>query len=346
MTTKYFAAFLLAACACPAHALQIYCISDPGFLYYALQATSDGGATSDDDTLVKIAAGTYSYAGAEYSYNNTKGHSLDIEGGYDSTCTTQSSAAGTTVLDGGNAFPALSVGSTGNVTIRRVTFEHGFLHGGDGGGVNLYLNASGGVAPTFLFENNQVLRNSSDYGAGGLIAFGQGTIRIVGNLMARNSAPFAAAVSVQLDAPSVVDFVNNTVANNVATGASTEVVQLGTSGASGTVMNNVVYGNTGAYDIYLYSTTMFAFSYNDYHTINGTPASSAHEFDVDPKFVSTLADNFRLDSTSPLLGAGGTPPPGSFPLTDLDGHPRTFAGKIDLGAFQYGDGIFVSGFDR
>lgn len=340
------AALSLAAVAGPAHALQIYCVSDPGFLYYALQAISDGGATSNDDALVKIAAGTYSYAGAEYSYNNTKGYSLDIEGGYDATCTTQSTAAGTTVLDGGNTFPALSVGSTGNVTIRRVTFEHGFLHGGDGGGVNLYLNASSGVAPTFLFESNQVLRSSSDYGVGGLIAFGKGTIRIVGNLIAHNSAPFAGAVSTQMDAGSVVEFVNNTVANNVATGAGSQVIQLGASGAAGSVMNNVVYGNTSSYDIQIYSVTMFAFSYNDYHTIDGSPASSTNEFDVDPKFINSGLDNFRLSSTSTLLGAGGTPPPGDFPLTDLDGHPRTFAGKIDPGAFQFGDGIFMSGFDR
>jgi hypothetical protein len=347
MNVKYCVALLLAAVAGRADALQIYCVNDGDFLGYVLQATSDGGATSNDDTLIKIATGTYSDSGNEYGYHNTKGHSLVIEGGYDAACTTRiTTAASATILDGGSALPVLNVRSTGNVTIRYLTFQHGVIHGADGGGVSLDVDASSGVGPTFLFENNQVLRNSSDYGVGGLIVFGKGTIRIVGNLFAHNSAPFAGAVSVQMDSGSVVDFVNNTVANNIETVTGNQLIQLGTSGVAGLVTNNLVYGNSGTYDIQVYSATMLAFSYNDYHTINGSPASRAHEFDVNPKFVNAGLDNFHLSSTSTLLGVGALPPSADFPLTDLDGHPRTFAGKIDLGAYQFGDGIFLSGFDR
>lgn len=349
MTIRYLtlAAFVLASFCGSADAYTVYCVNDGGFLYYALQAASDGGATGNDDTVVKIATGTYSYSGAEYGYTNTNGHTLLIEGGYDQNCTKQTTTDATaTILDGASARPALAIHSTSNVTIRYLTFQHGFLHGGDGGGVNLYLDGSSGVDPTFLFVNNQVIANSSDYGVGGLIAFGQGTIRIVGNLFTHNSAPFAAAVSSQMDAGSVVDFVNNTVANNVATGAGNQIIQLGASGVAGSVVNNIIYNNTASYDFQIYSTTMFAFSYNNYHTIDGSPASSSNEFDVDPKFVNSLGNDFHLAATSTLLGAGATPPPGDFPLTDLNGHPRTFAGKIDLGAYQSGDGIFTYGFDR
>jgi hypothetical protein len=87
------------------------------------------------------------------------------------------------------------------------------------------------------------------------------------------------------------------------------------------------------------------FVHNDYTSITGTqaPGSSGNLIGIDPRFVA--ADDFRLRSTSPLLRAGTPAPAGGLPVTDIEGHPRSVTGQVDLGAFENVDFIFANGFD-
>jgi hypothetical protein len=113
------------------------------------------------------------------------------------------------------------------------------------------------------------------------------------------------------------------------------------------VSNTISYGNhgTGAYDFYLYGFEKVDFVHNDYTSITGTqaPGGGGNFIAVDPKFVS--ADDFHLRSTSPLLGAGTLTPAGGLPAMDIEGHARSFAGQVDLGAYENIDFIFANGFD-
>jgi hypothetical protein len=63
---------------------------------------------------------------------------------------------------------------------------------------------------------------------------------------------------------------------------------------------------------------------------------------VDPQFVNLGTGNFRLQSTSPAIGAVSLTPAWN---NDLDGNPRLVGGSIDLGAFEHqGANLIRDGF--
>lgn len=188
--------------------------------------------------------------------------------------------------------------------------------------------------------------NVDGFGTGGLTIFGNGTAYIENNLFVGNSAPAAAALSTSLTVGTVY-ITNNTITGNTNTGSNNMITAIGGAGATGHVSNTISYGNhgTGAYDFYLYGFEKVDFVHNDYTTITGAPApgGSGNLIGVDPQFVAV--DDFHLRSTSPLLQAGTLTPAGGLPVIDLEGHPRSFAGHVDLGAFENVDYIFANGFD-
>jgi hypothetical protein len=57
---------------------------------------------------------------------------------------------------------------------------------------------------------------------------------------------------------------------------------------------------------------------------------------IDPDFISPSGSDFRLSDFSPCINAGISDTAGlSLPLTDFNGYPRIFDGRIDIGAFEY-----------
>jgi hypothetical protein len=113
------------------------------------------------------------------------------------------------------------------------------------------------------------------------------------------------------------------------------------------VSNTISYANsgTGAYDFYLYGFETVEFVHNYYTTISGVPApsSTGNLSGVDPQFAG--ASDFHLKDTSPLLRAGTLTPAGGLPAADIEGHVRSIAGYVDLGAFENVDVIYANGFD-
>jgi len=65
----------------------------------------------------------------------------------------------------------------------------------------------------------------------------------------------------------------------------------------------------------------------------GTTGNDRHSHFADPHFVDPAKDNFHLQAGSPALAAGTTENISTGEL-DLDGSPRTNAGKIDIGCYQ------------
>ena len=61
-----------------------------------------------------------------------------------------------------------------------------------------------------------------------------------------------------------------------------------------------------------------------------------------PKFVDTLANNFRLLPCSPAVDAGNNSIVSTFEISnDLDGNPRIYRDTVDLGAYETQDSCFI-----
>jgi hypothetical protein len=329
-----------AVCAAPELA-AVHCAHDAAELAGFLSDVSNGGTANGHDNVIRLVAGTFAANGATFSFNSHSGFALTLDGGYDFNCITQDLTPGKTVLDGGGPGPGavevLSLQSSGDVTVSRLTIQHGFKAGSsNGGGAGIYLANASAIA---VFDDNQVLNNSTDYAAGGLSIFGTGTVHIDGNLFAGNSAPSVAAVFADMNAGSMVYLNNNTITGNINSTVGPAVSALGPAGH---VANNISYANTGSYDFYLYANGTIGFVDNDYHSISGTPAAGGHgNVDVNPLFAGI--GNYRLAADSPLRASGTASAAGSLPAADLDGHAFPLAGKVDVGAWN--ETLFADGFD-
>jgi hypothetical protein len=334
------AALCIAAAGVPAGAgATTWCVSTAGDLRAKLLVAASNG----EDDVIRLVRGNYLTGGSGFSFNSTQAFALTINGGFDASCTTGSQDARDTVLDGGGASQVLAINGPGSIAIRHLTIRNGLRSGSSGGG----LQMTGSLATSQVVLAACILRdNTSDYAVGGAIIDGEGEIHVDGNLVTGNSAPNNGVLYLYGGTTTSVYMTNNTIAGNSASGAAPTMVFINyRNGAvpSSYLANNVFWGNTGGTDLQLYDGRTLL-DHNDYAAIAGTPAAgSGGNLGVDPQFAA--AGNFHLSATSPLLGAGTLAPAGGLSTMDLEGNPRTYAGAVDLGAYERGDVIFADDFE-
>ena|GEM_PF-1843918 len=328
-----------------------YCIHNAAELQSALVDVGNLGIANGHANTLLLTSGTF-VAAPTFFVNQTSGFEIDISGGYDATCTTQDRTPGATQLDGGGVTQVLSVQTNGIFSLTHITIQNGLHNGSAGGGAQIYLappQPSTNPNAVVTLDDNIVRNNATTYASGGLTVYGKGTLHFDNNLFVGNTAPNAAAWAISLGQDSVVYVSNNTMTGNTNTGAPTStgpptssINSGGTIGAY--LVNNISYANTGAYDFYIGVNTAQLFN-NVYTALSGLVAasSSGNVIGIDPQFVG--AGDYHLQTTSPLLDIGLLSVPGGLPAQDIEGHSRTFANKIDLGAYQHGDGIFANGFE-
>jgi hypothetical protein len=330
-----------------AHA-NTYCAHTPAEFQSALDEAGAGGATNNQDNTIHLVNGTFLTSGAPFQFGSLSSFALTIDGGYNSTCTTQNLTPGITILDGGMLTRVISLQTKGDITVRHLTIQNGNYSGSAGGGAIIALNGATADAIA-IFDSNVVRNNFDGYGGGsGLSLFGNGTAFVENSLFTGNSGPTVAAFSVSITVGTFY-LTNNTITNNTDTYPSgSSITSLGASTATGYVSNTISYGNSGPSlsDFYMYGFENVVFVNNDYTTIDGAPAagSAGNFISVDPRFAS--ASDSHLKSTSPLLRAGTLTPTGGLPATDIEGHPRSVAGHVDLGAYENTDFIFANGFEK
>jgi len=324
---------------------KTYCAHNASELQAALTDAGSAGTSNNQDNTIQVTSGTFTASAGSFNFGTVSGFALTLEGGYDSTCSSQNLAPGISVLDGASLNRVLSIQTNGDITVRHLTIQNAYFEGSAGGGAAIALN-SANAGEIAVFDSNVVRDNIDTFGTGGLTIFGNGTAYIENNLFVGNSAPAAAALSTAINV-GLVYITNNTITGNTNTGNNNMITAIGGAEASGQVSNTISYGNhgTGTYDFNLYGFEKVNFVHNDYTSITGAqaPGSSGNLIGVDPQFVA--ADNFHLRSTSPLLRAGTLTPAGGLPAMDIEGHPRSVAGHVDLGAFENVDFIFANGFD-
>jgi hypothetical protein len=74
--------------------------------------------------------------------------------------------------------------------------------------------------------------------------------------------------------------------------------------------------------------------YSSFQTYLKATGQDRHSDFADPKFVDPAKGDFHLKEDSPALGKGANLGPSVVGEKDLDGHPRTKDGKIDIGCYE------------
>jgi hypothetical protein len=161
----------------------------------------------------------------------------------------------------------------------------------------------------------------------------------------------------------LVNVSNVAVINNLITGNSKAGVALKTGRAgSSTMVNNTIINNSNGIEISMNSINIYNSICRNNNKRQGEQNiqllnegqcniynSNIEEFntdtiggefvnniDTDPQFVDTANFDYRLSDTSPCINAGTMDTTGlNLPDSDLDGNPRVFDGRIDMGAFEY-----------
>ena len=350
MRHKILLALVFTVASVPIARAATFCVGTAAALQTAFTTAGNNG----ESNTISIRSGTYLATSASgFFYNRVAGSgSLDIEGGWNAGCTTQTPDASLTTLDGQSMYHVMYVGVAGDpqatITVRNLTFLHGIGSNGGAAALNAHAPAE------LRVENCRFRLNTADTpGSGQAILYlstDTGPMYFIGNVVANNSALGAEYVAgFDLSAGSAFDVYlnNNTIADNIfdTTPSSAGAVFLSPI-ANMTLSNNILWGNGGAeFD---QNITLHPLMFNnDVDVLNVSPASgSTGNRNQDPQFVN--ANNHHLQATSPLYNAGHDTPDGGVGALDLDGNPRVQFGFIDIGAYEMQvqpELIFADGFD-
>lgn len=232
---------------------------------------------------------------------------------------------------------------------------------------NVASNSGGGIrtsASPDIIQSNVISGNSAVYDGGGLMLW-YSPARVEANYILYNTADYGAGISMNDSATPII--VSNLIIKNIKDGVhvggssptivnNTIVSQMINSGSgihlksewdcvaeectTGSYINNIIvkyqYGISG--EGYVTPTI----DYNDVwgnslynYDFWGSVVTGTHNISVNPRFVSTIGNNFHLLGDSPCIDAGdpaGIPPA---PATDIDNQPRPGGDGIDMGADEF-----------
>jgi uncharacterized protein (TIGR03437 family) len=225
--------------------------------------------------------------------------------------------------------------STGRVLNNTIT---GNSISGDGGGISLW--AGGAVT----VRDNVIYGNTATGTGGGLSTVNSAPAVIVGNLFVGNKAGGVGGLTFSNPPASLI---NNTIADNQSTnnGAPISGIQLNFD-SNVRIVGNVIAGFPGqtavACGTFGPSGIKGTFRNNDVVTPGGAAyltgcvdqTGANGNISMDPRFINSGSSNYRLQSSSPAIGAGDATA-SELGATDLDANPRFRNGKVDMGAYEY-----------
>lgn len=333
-----------------------------------LQTALSSAQSNNQHNAVKIAEGSYSTPGSEFSYTDSDGWDLEISGGwtefFGNDCGQQLTGNPlNTVLDGNNTTRIMNISSGGNseITISNLTFingGHDMLSGG--GGLRFWSTNMNAHIGEVTIERNVFINNTAEK-ASALYFFSSGSkSHIRNNVFNLNQTTNGGyAVELNQDIDSGIYFTNNTMTQNTGDDLNDRGgLRIFTASSSNSyVGNNVLYGN-GNEDFRINGTGQVYFHYNDVGVAVGTVNSSnVGNFSSDPKFNTGILE-FTPSYGSPLVNKGYDPPnfvpiPTPFNLAwfegsvDLLSNTRKQGGKVDIGAIETSPEppIFINGFE-
>jgi uncharacterized repeat protein (TIGR01451 family) len=216
----------------------------------------------------------------------------------------------------------------------------------NGGAIRTSVSSAGGsiTMTACLFRKNVATGNGGAIYAKGE-PYGTASLQLTNCLLLANRAANGGATYNYGDrGTSDVTMTNSTLVDNVATNAGGALFCQSEGSISGsnrttnvipTVKNSIVRNNTAQNQPFLYyagSTSTANVTYSD---IQGGFTGTGN-IDVDPLFVDSRANDYRLRSGSPAINAGD---PASATVTvsatDIGGHNRIVDNRIDMGASEW-----------
>ena len=338
-----------------------FCVDTSTELQQALSAAQSNG---EADTI-KIETGTYSLPGGAiaFEYFSSQGFALSIEGGYSGgpMCGRKRNVASMTVLSGGGAQEVMRLRAWGDgtISVKNLSIRDG-NSATDGGG--LYIGGPGGEflagyagdvnVERVIFEFN----HSSASGGALYIATNAGLVRVNGSLFAFNQcagdycALLVESQNAAVALPVQVYLGGNTLAANRCSNNapfSCTIEAAGFEGRQHVRLYHNLFAFQSEYDLYAYDPeTKVDLYYNNIDQVFGIGilGDAVGNMNVDdPLFIDVLGDDFRLQSTSPMLNHGNAPlPPTS---VDLNGRTRIVGSAPDLGAYEFNPALFDDGFE-
>jgi len=360
---------LLRMCACAtlliaqAAGATTFCVSTSGELQDALTEAGSNGA----DDVIRIKTGTYDIAipfvAVAFLYETSQNFDVTLQGGWvgnADACSRRSLNPASTVLTGSGSKAVLwmigAAGSRGDMIVQQLTIRDG--NSPDyGAGLRIGSNSGiNGFEGDLIVERVYFDNNNSDAWAAGLAIETGGGVRVRDNVFRSNSCGVNACAGELFafsdDAVEVRQtFGNNTLVGNVCNDDAGSGCTTGGILINGwidymprtSVHNNLFALNDGN-DLQLIQDSHVDVMYNNINQMSGIPESDFGNLHViNPHFVSLLDDNFRLLADSPMRNAGGN----GFPYgeEDFDGAVRVQEDRVDIGAFEFDDGIFANGFE-
>lgn len=333
-------ALSLLAASGTAHA-HYFCITTAAELQDALTQSSDGGLYDAEDNSLYLVHGLYKTGAATgnqpfFYYAPTSTHAFTIMGGYADGCSAPTRQTPATRLDGDGQTGVLVLRSTyGAIYVRGLTLQNG---NGNQLGAGLQINYLVTVNNSVDVLDVIVRNNHSSVSAGGIYVAGAGAgTRLFDNLITGNSADGDYGGGYIVGYGDYNGINNNTVTRNtIASGA---VGGLACGGTTPCEIEGSIFWNNTATGLYL-GGALGVLHYNDIGTLGGqAPGISEGNISVNPQFVDADNGDFHLAGNSPLLGIC----PYFSHANDLDDHPPTLSGRIDLGSYE--ETIFIDGVD-
>lgn len=305
-----------------------------------IQEAIDEAVSGD---TVFVSPGTY-FENLDFS-----GKDIVVEASEGPSMTTIDGSASSAGVDFGSVVRFLG-GETNAAILRGFTIRGGTgtLLGGDLSGGAIATEAS---SPTIV---GNVIENNNAVLGGAIFTKDLPSPRIDGNVIRGNTATTGGGIYTENSGPLVR---NNLIIDNTASGAggamhvfflSTPTItnntivgnSAQTGGAikfdlfgDGNVFNSIIWGNlSNVGPVLSVSTSLPTVSFTDLQEA-WSGETTGGNVELDPQFLNAGAGDYRLSSTSPLIGLGNNAAP-FVPDIDLDGNDRLICVIVDLGAYE------------
>lgn len=221
-----------------------------------------------------------------------------------------------------------------DLKINSCTFSYNMASGA-GGGLYFYNGVDANL------ENVRFFENSSVHG-GGIYGYYSSTLNIQNGLFCNNNTMYDTLLYGKGNGAAMnLNFVetnlyNVTVANNVSSMIGGGLYFYSDASTVHNVQNSIIYDNTPEAISTGYDASV-AVNFSD---IEGGWPSGTGNIDIDPDFVNPAIADFQLNAGSHCINAGNPDTTGMFlHLFDLAGKPRICNDTVDMGAYEFFQGI-------